>query len=97
MSQITNKELESKSRFYVYLLVCSDKSIYCGCTSDLENRLKEHNYGEGSLWTKMRRPVKLVYYETHETLVIARKRERQIKGWTKEKKIKLIKRIWNKK
>jgi len=56
----------------------------------LENRLKEHNSGEGALWTKMRRPVKLVYFESQNSLVLARKREKQIKGWTTQKKICLI-------
>jgi putative endonuclease len=81
---------------YVYLLLCSDNSLYCGSTRDLKNRLSEHAAGEGALWTKMRCPVKLVYFEKHRTLLSARKRERQIKGWTIHKKMNLVNGIWSK-
>ena len=81
---------------FVYLLLCRDDSIYCGSTFDLKNRLKKHNHGEGALWTKMRRPVKLVYYETQESLLAARRRETQLKGWTVKKKINLIIGVWKK-
>ena len=82
--------------FFVYLLECSDKSIYCGSTFNLKNRLKEHMSGEAAVWTNMRRPIKLVYFETYNSLVLARRREKQIKGWTAEKKKKLINGIWKK-
>lgn len=82
--------------FLVYLLECSDNSIYCGSTSNIKNRLKEHMAGEAAVWTKMRRPVKLVYFESYNSLISARRREKQIKGWTVEKKGKLINGIWKK-
>lgn len=82
--------------FFVYLLLCKDKSLYCGSTINIINRLKEHAAGEASVWTRMRRPVQLVYYETYNSLVIARRRERQIKGWTIKKKINLITGVWKK-
>ncbi|MDP3956914.1 MAG: GIY-YIG nuclease family protein [bacterium] len=82
--------------FIVYLLAFKYTSIYCGSTNDLQNRVKEHNSGEAALWTKMRRPVKLVYYEPHESLVTARRREKQIKGWVKQKKMNLIAGKWKK-
>lgn len=85
-----------KGQFFVYLLLCKDNSIYCGSTSNLKNKLKEHNAGEGALWTKMRRPVKLVYFEIHESLLLARKREKQIKGWNIHKKLNLVTGIWKK-
>ena len=78
-----------KGRHYVYLLICKDSSIYCGSTADLKNRLKEHNSGEAALWTKKRRPVKLAYYEACDSLLLARRREKQIKGWTVNKKMRL--------
>jgi len=65
---------------YVYLLLCSDNSIYCGSTFDLKDRLKRHNAGEAAVWTKNRRPVKLIYYEIQKFSLLARRRERQIKG-----------------
>jgi len=73
--------------YYVYLLLCCDESLYCGSTKNLRNRTKEHNSGEGAAWTKKRRPVKLIYYETYDSLVSARRRERQIKGWTIQKNL----------
>ena len=82
--------------FFVYLLLCKDKSIYCGSTADVIHRLKEHNSGEAAQWTQMRRPVRLVYYESYDSLVGARRRERQIKGWTKKKKTNLIIGKWKK-
>jgi putative endonuclease len=76
--------------YYMYLLTCSDSSFYCGSTNNLQKRLKEHNAGEAAEWTKKRRPVKLVYFEIHPTLITARQREKQVKGWTRKKKIQLI-------
>ena len=82
--------------YYVYLLQCSDHSFYCGSTSDLKNRVKEPQSGEAAVWTKMRRPVRLVYFEIHDSLVLARRREGQIKGWTIQKKMNLINGHWGK-
>ncbi len=69
-----------EGKFFVYLLWCKDGSIYCGSTFNLKNRLKEHNSGEAALWTRMRRPVILAYYEIQDSLLLARRRELQIKG-----------------
>jgi putative endonuclease len=85
-----------EGQFYVYLLQCSDGSLYCGSTENLKNRLKEHNAGEAAVWTKMRKPVRLVYFETHDSLLTARRREKQIKGWTIVKKMNLVTGIWQK-
>jgi len=85
-----------EGHYCVYLLRCSDNSIYCGSTENLKNQLQEHTAGEAAVWTKMRRPVTLVYFEPHESLLSARRREKQIKGWTKAKKMKLIMGVWGK-
>ena len=85
-----------EGQYYVYLLCCSDNSLYCGSTGNLKNRLNEHNAGEAAIWTKMRRPVKLLYVETHDSLLSARRREKQIKGWTITKKMNLITGVWKK-
>src|SRR3990167_2298455 len=77
--------------FYVYLLECADKTYYVGCTNGLERRLKQHNESKwGAHYTKIRRPVILKYSEQFETLLEARHREKEIKGWRKEKKEKLF-------
>ncbi len=85
-----------EGHYFVYLLQCCDQSLYCGSTSDLKNRLKEHNAGEAAVWTKIRRPTRLVYFETHDSLLSARRREQQIKGWTINKKLNLINGVWKK-
>jgi putative endonuclease len=77
--------------YFVYILKCADKSLYVGCTNNLEKRLKQHNDSKwGAHYTKIRRPVKLVYSEQFKTLIEARRREAEIKGWRREKKLNLI-------
>ena len=78
------------SRYYVYILECSDKTFYTGFTKDIEKRIQEHNKGTGGAkYTRARRPVKLVYVETCSTLPDALKREVQIKKLSHEKKLRL--------
>ena len=77
---------------FVYILECADKSLYVGCTNDLEKRLAQHNISKWCAhYTKIRRPVKLKYSETFLTLHEARRRENEIKGWRREKKKRLFK------
>ncbi|MDO8486471.1 MAG: GIY-YIG nuclease family protein [Candidatus Staskawiczbacteria bacterium] len=77
--------------YFVYILKCSDESLYVGCTNNLEKRIKQHNDSKwGAHYTKIRRPVKLKYSEKFETLKDARRREAEIKGWRREKKFNLI-------
>jgi putative endonuclease len=74
----------------VYILRCADGALYIGVTNDLDLRLIRHNDGSASRFTADRRPVVLVYSETHWTRQAALKRERQLKGWTRAKKEALI-------
>lgn len=75
---------------YVYILECNDKTLYTGWTTNLERRLKVHNEGKGSKYTRARLPVSILYYEEFEEKIEAMKREYAIKKLTREKKIKLI-------
>ncbi len=76
---------------FIYILECKDKTLYVGCTNDIEKRLHEHNHSKkGAHYTKIRRPVILKYSETFETLKEARAREAEIKRWTRDKKMSLI-------
>lgn len=78
--------------FFVYILECSDQSLYVGCTNNLQKRLKQHNESKlGAHYTKIRRPTKLKYSQEFKTLAEARKREAEIKSWRREKKVELIK------
>jgi predicted GIY-YIG superfamily endonuclease len=70
----------------VYLLRCSDRSIYVGWTSDLTTRLAQHQAGKASKHTAARRPVVLIFQEQHVTSESAIARERQIKRWSRRKK-----------
>ena len=76
--------------FYCYILLCADDSYYVGATDDPQRRLQEHNQGKGSDWTAARRPLVLIWAEEHPTLTAARKRENQLKRWSRAKKTALI-------
>ncbi len=66
--------------YFVYMLACSDETLYTGITTNLERRLEEHNYStKGAKYTRARRPVKLVYSERYESRSEACKREYFIK------------------
>lgn len=75
---------------YVYLVRCRDGSLYTGWTTDLKKRIDAHNAGSGAKYTKSRRPVELVYFETFESKSDALKREAAIKKLTREQKLGLI-------
>ncbi|MFT5397027.1 MAG: putative endonuclease [Gammaproteobacteria bacterium] len=77
----------------VYILRCSDNSLYTGITRDLNRRLNEHNHNNrlAAAYTRARRPVTLVYQEAHIDRSSASKREAVIKKMTKTKKELLIK------
>jgi len=78
--------------YFVYILECADKSYYVGSTNDLNRRLKQHNESKwGAHYTKIRRPVILKYSKRFKSLLEARRREVEIKGWVRKKKESLIK------
>ena len=81
-----NKQNEN----YTYILKCSDGSLYCGWTNDIENRLKVHNSGKGAKYTRSRLPVELVYLERFSTKSQAMTREAQIKKMSRKQKEELI-------
>ncbi len=72
-----------------YVLQCGDGTLYCGVTNDLGKRLVAHNAGEGAKYTRGRTPVKLVYGEGCADKSAALKREREIKGLSRAKKLAL--------
>jgi len=77
--------------WFVYILKCADESLYAGCTNNLEKRLEQHNNSKrGARYTKIRRPVKLLYFEKYSTKSGALKREMEIKKLRREKKLDLI-------
>jgi len=79
-----------KQIWHVYILRCSDASLYTGITNDLPRRISEHNRKKGSRYVQAHLPAELVYKELHKTKSKALKREAEIKRWTREKKLVLI-------
>ncbi|MFA6269485.1 MAG: GIY-YIG nuclease family protein [archaeon] len=75
---------------FVYLVKCADNSLYCGYTNNLEKRIKTHNLGKASKYTRAHLPVKLVYFEKFSSLSKALSREYEIKQFTRKKKEELI-------
>jgi type I restriction enzyme R subunit len=84
-------EIEIGKQGYMYVLQCADGSFYTGSTNNLERRIEEHKSGEGAKFTKEHFPIKLVYYEIFDRVDLAFKREKQIQGWSRAKKVALIK------
>ena len=76
--------------YFVYILKCKDNSYYTGITWNLEKRLKEHNSRIKTCLQKSKIPVELLYWERFNSKEEAAKREKEIKGWRREKKEKLI-------
>ena len=75
---------------FTYIVECSDHTLYTGWTNDLEKRIQAHNAGKGAKYTKTRRPVRLVYFETFQTKEEAMSREYRIKQLSRRKKQQLI-------
>ncbi len=80
----------SPSRWLVYLLRCSDGSLYTGITNDLPKRLKAHAAGKASRYTRSRLPVKLAYTEPQRSKSVALKREAAIKRLRRAEKDRLV-------
>ena len=75
--------MKKNKKFYVYILRCSDNSLYTGWTTNLKRRLKEHKEGKGAKYTRGRTPLDLVYYEICNSRSEAQKRECEIKNYSK--------------
>ena len=73
-------------QWYVYIIECRNKELYVGVSKDVAKRVKEHNLGQACRYTQFRWPVKLIYSESSMNYNQARKRERQIKKFSRAKK-----------
>lgn len=83
-------------KWYVYIILCLDNTFYTGLTWNIPNRIEQHQSKLGSRYTRTHGFKKLVYVEEHNSLEVARYRERQIKDWSRAKKLKLISGKWKK-
>jgi predicted GIY-YIG superfamily endonuclease len=75
---------------WVYILECADSSYYTGCTTNLEQRIAQHESGVYESYTAFRLPVKLIWSEEFQDVRDAINAERQIKGWSRKKKEALM-------
>ncbi|WP_074793070.1 GIY-YIG nuclease family protein [Haloferax larsenii] len=75
---------------FVYVLRCSDDSLYTGYTTDVERRVAEHDAGEGAKYTRGRTPVELVHVESYDSKSKAMSREYEIKQLSRRQKLDLV-------
>jgi putative endonuclease len=78
------------ARWYVYVVRCADGSLYTGISTDVPARVAAHNAGRGARYTRSRRPVELVHTEQEQSQSTALRREADIKGWPRERKLTLV-------
>jgi putative endonuclease len=74
----------------VYIILCSDDSLYTGITTDIGRRFSQHHEGRGAKYFRARRPLEVVYLEKGHTRSTACKREIQVKKMMKTEKCRLI-------
>lgn len=76
--------------WHVYMILCSDNSLYTGITTDIERRFIQHAEGRGARYFRGRQPLKVVYLEHDHSRSSAARREARIKAMTREEKILLV-------
>ena len=77
--------------WFVYILLCDDRSLYTGISNNPQQRFFDHKNGKGGRYTRLHKPIKIVYLEQQASKSKALKRELQIKGWSRKKKIRILK------
>lgn len=80
----------TNAEWTVYLARCSDDTLYCGITTDVLRRVREHNRGHGARYTRARTPIELVYAESHPDRASASQREYEIKQMSRQEKDDLV-------
>ena len=85
------ENIKQQNKYYVYILECSDDTLYTGYTTDLGKRIEAHNNGKGAKYTRVRRPVKLAWSKQYKTLSEALKKEVEIKKLSRKEKLQIIK------
>lgn len=82
--------MEEKNNYFLYVLRCSDETLYTGYTNNVERRVAVHNAGKGAKYTKARIPVTCIYFEGFETKTEAMKAEYAFKKRTRKQKLDYI-------
>ena len=78
-------------KWFLYILKCRDGSLYTGVTKDVDRRFLEHKNKKGGHYTSSHEVNRIIHLENYPTMSDALKREMQIKGWSRKKKLNLIK------
>lgn len=76
--------------YWVYIIECSDRSLYTGITTNVERRFAQHQKGAGGRYTRAKQAVRVAYREQHPDRSSALKREAEIKRWPRQHKLDLI-------
>jgi putative endonuclease len=84
------REASSYQLWHLYVLECSDGTLYIGIAKDVEKRLACHESGRGARYTRTRRPVRLVYSEPAGDHASALRRERRVKRWSRPGKVEKL-------
>lgn len=78
--------MKDSRQWSVYIVGCSDRSLYTGISINVPRRIQQHNSGKGAAYTRSRKPVILLWYKKMATESAARKLEAEIKSWPKQHK-----------
>ncbi len=87
---MTLSERSESKGWFCYLLQCADGTYYAGVATDLDDRLREHQAGQGAKYTRGRRPVRLAWSQRCARYGEARALEARLKSWSREKKQQLV-------
>ncbi len=82
--------LKTDKKYYVYMLLTVNNTLYCGYTDDVKKRFEQHKQGKGAKYTKANAPVEIVYTKEFDTKQEAQKEEYRIKHLSRKEKEKLI-------
>jgi predicted GIY-YIG superfamily endonuclease len=93
-SRVAAKSKGTDTMFSLYILECSDKTLYIGQTDNPDERMRQHDVGTADAYTSKRRPLKLLHAEEFESRYDALTMERKLKGWSKAKKLAYIAGDW---
>jgi len=81
---------EVDGAWFCYMVKCSDGALYVGISNDVVERLEKHNRGFGPRFTRSRRPVELIWSQNFPDIFAARRREIELQGWSRAKKLRLV-------
>jgi len=80
--------------FSLYILQCTDGTLYIGHMDNLDERMRQHDAGKADAYTAKRHPLKLLHVEQFETRYEALMMERKLKGWSRAKKLAYVAGDW---